>query len=141
MPVQPRRTFAPSFVLTVVGSLATASAAPAPPPRKPPEKKPPEKKPPTPAPIRDRHWQIYQEGDKCWADSSADACPPPGKDKVPVSCNPPAPTPYACPAGESFPFNLVQRAGSTQCFVDPGPSKCPPNVACNPPRPRQQPCP
>jgi hypothetical protein len=147
MPVQPRRVFAPSVVLTVVGSLATASAAPAdkpppvmknpPPPRKPPEKKPP---PPT-APKTDRHWHVYQTGKTCFADNSADSCPPPPKGQPAPPCNPPAPTAYACPQNVALPINVVQRAGATDCFIDYGPPNCPPNVACNPPPPRKLACP
>ena len=149
MPVQPRRTFAPSVVLTVIGSVAAASAAPAetkpppisknpPAPRKPPPKKDP---PPKPTPTTDRHWRIYKQDTTCFADNSADSCPPQPAGRPVPPCNPPAPTKYACPENVTLPVNIVQRAGSTECFVDYGPMKCPAGARCNPPPPRKLACP
>lgn len=95
MPVHPRRTFAPSFVLTVVGSVAVAGAQPDPktpppisknppaPPRKvPPKKDPPKKDPPkeTPAPTTDRHFHYMQMDKKCMA-HDMDACKVPADRK------------------------------------------------------------
>jgi hypothetical protein len=140
MPVQPRRTFAPSFVLTVVGALAVANAAPAEGP-KPPTKKVPPAPPKKEPPKTERHWQIFAKDKACFADNSADACPPPPAGKPAPPCNPPVPTKYACPKDMSLPVALVQPAGSLDCFVRSGPMTCPPDMSCNPPPPRKLPCP
>jgi hypothetical protein len=133
MPVQPRRTFAPSFVLTVVGSVAVAGAQP---------KKAPPKKDPPKAPTTDRHYHYMQMDKKCVA-HDADACTFPGRkptDPIPP-CNPPAPIPVACPENLTLPQKVVQKAGSTECFVDWGPMSCPKDAKCNPPAPRKVACP
>lgn len=146
MPVQPRKTFAPSFVLTVVGSVAVAGAQPAPAkPRPPisknppaPVKKPPPKKPP-PAPTTDRHYHYMQMDKKCMA-HDLDACKVPAGQPAPP-CNPPPPMAVACPENVTLPQKVVQKAGSTECFVDWGPMACPKDATCNPPPPRKVACP
>lgn len=160
MPVQPRRTFAPSFVLTVVGSVAVASAQPEPPtktapppisknppapPRKvppkkdPPKKDPPKKVDPPKAPTTDRHFHYMMMDKKCVA-HDADACKVPAGQPAPP-CNPPAPQPVACPVNLTLPVMVIQSAGSTECYVDWGPNNCPPGLSCNPPAPRKVACP
>ena len=156
MPVQPRRTFAPSFVLTVVGTVAVANAQPDPgnpakpadrpiskkPPKTPPKKDPPKKDPPK-APTTDRHFHYMQNSDKKCVAHDNDACAFPNRkpnDPIPP-CNPPPPQPVTCPDNVTLPQKVVQRAGSTECFVDWGPMSCPPNVRCNPPPPRKVACP
>ena len=157
MPVAPRKTFAPSFVLTVVGSVAVANAQPQPPrkpdrpisknppapPRTPPEKKVPPKKDPPKAPTTDRHFHYMQRNDKTCIAHDNDACSFPNRkpnDPIPP-CNPPPPQPVACPENLTLPQKVVQKAGSTECFVDWGPMDCPKNAKCNPPAPRKVACP
>lgn len=123
---------------------ATAAAAPAPSKPAPPNKKPPVvKQPPVKAPTSDRHWYVYQQGKECFADTNADACPPPPKGEPARPCNPPPPTPYKCSDAkiEPLPFHVVQHAGSPDCFVDYGDQSCPPGMACNPPAPKKLVCP
>lgn len=149
MSVKPRRTFLPSFVVTVVGTLGVAGAAPsetkAPPapPKAPPTAKDKDKTkaPPVKPPATARHWRIYKQKTTCFADSAADACPPQPAGKPIPPCNPPRPTKYACPEGVTLPFNVIQPAGSTVCLVDVPPMTCPPDMSCNPPPPRKVPCP
>ena len=143
MPVAPRKTFAPSFVLTVVGSVAVASAQPEPPkkPARPIPKTPPKRDPPK-APTTDRHFHYMQQDKKCVAHDN-DACAFPNrKPNEPIPpCNPPPPQPVTCPENLTLPQKVIQRAGSTECFVDWGPMSCPKDVRCNPPPPRKVACP
>lgn len=160
MPVAPRKTFAPSFVLTVVGSVAVASAQPEPPkdrpisknppaptrkvpPKKePPRKEPPKKEPPK-APTSDRHFHYMQLADKRCVAHDNDACALPGRkpnDPIPP-CNPPPPMPITCPENLTLPVKVLQKAGSIECFVDWGPVNCPKDAKCNPPAPRKVACP
>ncbi len=148
MPVQPRRTFAPSVVITFAGALGVATAAPTdskqpPISRNPPaQRRPPVVKDPPPKPATsDRHWQIYKQDKTCFADNSADSCPPQPAGKPVPPCNPPAPTKYACPDNVTLPVKIIQRAGTTTCVLDYPPMKCPPGASCNPPPPRKVPCP
>ena len=136
-----RRTFAPSFIITVAGSASLATADDKPPaPKAPPVimRNPPR---PRPNPTTDRHWDIFQQGKKCFASNAADACPPPPKGEPPHPCNPPPPTDYACPANVVLPVKLIQRANTADCFVDRAPMTCPKGMACNPPAPRKLDCP
>lgn len=135
MAVHPRRVFASSFVITVAVSGLAAADTPA--SKKPPPKEPPQAE----APKTDRHWRIYKQDKACFADSSADACPPPPPGGPTASCNPPPPKKYACPENVTLPVNIIQRANTTECYVDYGNLSCPPNMACNPPPPKKLACP
>jgi hypothetical protein len=159
MPVQPRKTFAPSFVLTIVGTVAVAHAQPDPgnpadrpisknppapktPTKIPPKKVPPKKDPPK-APTTDRHFHYMQGQDKKCVAHDNDACSMPNRkpnDPIPP-CNPPPPQPVACPENLTLPVKVEQKAGSLDCFVDWGPLNCPKNAKCNPPAPRKVACP
>ena len=143
-----RRVFAPSFIITVAGSASLVAAEPGPsknPPAPvkptPPAVKPVPKEPVKEAPKADRHWRIYTQDTTCFASDAADACPPPAKGAPMRSCNPPPPTKYACPDNATLPINVVQRAGSLECFVDYGAMTCPKGASCNPPPPRKLACP
>ncbi|MBA3462956.1 MAG: hypothetical protein H0T46_23575 [Deltaproteobacteria bacterium] len=120
-----------------MGSLAVASAGPRVTPT-PPKKMPPPKKEP---PKADRHWRVFEKDKQCFADNSADACPPQPAGKPAPPCNPPVPTKYECPKNVTLPVNVIQRAGATECFVDYGPMDCPAGARCNPPPPRKLACP
>lgn len=70
-----------------------------------------------------------------------------------VSCNPPPPSAYTCPAEvptDSYPLNVTAVAGSSMCetkIYEPSSStgSCPPGAHCNPPPPQSHtvsvPCP
>ena len=139
-----RRTFAPSFIVTVAGSASFVAAEPA--PMKPAPAPPPvlHKNPPPPqdpAPTTDRHWEIYKQDKACFASNAADACPPPAKGERPMSCNPPPPKAYSCPENVTLPVKIIQRANTRECFVDYGTITCPKGASCNPPPPRKLACP
>ncbi|MCE9573876.1 MAG: hypothetical protein K8W52_12070 [Deltaproteobacteria bacterium] len=63
----------------------------------------------------------------------------------PGSCNPPAPTPYACPANVTItgdkPVHVARTSADAECYVKVDMSACHPGATCNPPPPRKVACP
>ena len=142
----PRRSSAaPSVVTLAFAPVAAADTAPNPPP---PQKKP------EPAKLS-RTWVITKSRAKtakptdCEA-MATDTCPKvKAGDPIPP-CNPPAPTPYACPTnqygiGKAFTAKdslaVILRVGALECVIDRPPAVCDPGEKCNPPPPQKIACP
>ena len=120
-----------------------------PPPVEPTTDKPVVKNdnPPPPQPVKEpakyeQRWTVSKFKDDCTAMVDVQ-CPKPEKGKPVMTCNPPPPIKYACPADfkDGDTLKIILRVGATDCFVETGPIKCPPNAKCNPPPPRKIACP
>ncbi len=130
----PRRSFAAPLVVTLAalpGCMNTVD-----------HRNPPALPPPTPVtqPAPPTHtggsWQITMQSDgSCVADADV-AC------EAGMTCNPPPPAPYACPAGITAdrPFTVQERGADDCVLVRPMPV-CPATMSCNPPPPQKTDCP
>jgi hypothetical protein len=79
-----------------------------------------------------RSWTVVKTTTGCQANIETNCAPN-------AMCNPPAPIPYACPAGVMLPAKIVEADNT--CSIAPPPMHCPPHAMCNPPRPTKVACP
>jgi len=95
-----------------------------------------------PASKSERSWTVTRAAGTCSA-SMTTSCPKPLPGKVAPTCNPPAPTSYAClpTLADGGKVMIVLFAGQTECQIQPAPMNCPPNAICNPPPPQKVACP
>ena len=90
---------------------------------------------------RDTVWTVMKSGTTCTAHARVDC--PKGQPGQPMpTCNPPAPIPYACPAGwdGKTALAVTQYQGSTECVIE-ATVNCAPNEKCKRPAPTKVPCP
>jgi len=104
--------------------------------------------PPRPQPTKlavsknERRWTVTRAGGTCSAYMNT-TCPTPPPGKPAPTCNPPAPTSYAClpDVADGGKVTIVMFAGQSECQIQPMPMNCPPNAMCNPPPPQKVACP
>jgi hypothetical protein len=94
------------------------------------------------AAAKDTVWAVAKAGATCQATLRIE-CPKPEPGKPAMTCNPPPPVDYACPAGWDGKTQIFvsQYAGSTECLIEGPPTNCKPNEKCRKPPSQKVPCP
>lgn len=152
----PRRSFSAPFVITLAAVPAACTMQPSPqapttvqqPTTAPPQpgpQPPPDlvENPPRPQPAEhDTFWYVTQNGAECQATLKLE-CPTPEPGKPAMTCNPPPPVAYACPAGWDGTSQLIvtQYQGNPECIIEAKAPPCAPNEKCRKAASQPVPCP